>query len=244
MYDNYTYGTLARGTKQERRRPGSLKVFLKNGVESKALTRLADVRFKTATTLGFRNPVLRMMYVKEVHSDDEHTESEQTHVREKPGRNPVVTQFLVDEIDPAAEAYRKRNTKSGQRQPKKRVCGDPLAPASEIGMILPLDVPIDFFTPEFYNALTVKEHARYANTGVAFPLTDFAFDEVHEEWKTMGKKEFMAMYGDDVLDQYDVPTPEEIAAIPDSDAEDDEDIEINLADTDDDEEGMEVDDDV
>ncbi|KAJ6560756.1 hypothetical protein DFH09DRAFT_865099, partial [Mycena vulgaris] len=167
MYDNYTYGTLARGTKQERRRPGSLKVSLKNGVESKALTR--------------------------------------------------VDQSL--------------------RQPKKRVRGDPLAPASEIGMILPLGVPIDFFTPEFYNALTVKERARYANTGVAFPLADFAFDEVHEEWKTMGKKEFMAMYGDDVLDRYDVPTPEEIAAIPDSDAEDDEDIEINLADTDDDEEG-------
>jgi hypothetical protein len=90
----------------------------------------------------------------------------------------------------------------------------------------------------------VKERARYVDTGVAFPLADFAFDEAHEGWKTMGKKEFMEMYGNDVLEQYNIPSPEEIAAIPNSDAEDDEE-EINLEDTDDEEDGeMEVDEDV
>jgi hypothetical protein len=105
------------------------------------------------------------------------------------------------------------------RAPKTRIRPNPLLPASNIGVILPADVPIDFFTPEFYNALSVKECAQYVDTGVAFPLADFAFDEVHEDWKTMGKKEFMEMYGNDVLEQYNIPSPEEIAAIPNSDAE-------------------------
>jgi hypothetical protein len=106
--------------------------------------------------------------------------------------------------------------------------------------VLPDDVPIDFFSPEFYNALTVKERARYVNTGVAFPLASIAFDKAHAEWKTMGKKDFMKKYGKDVLKQYQIPSAEEINALPDSDADDEEDVEINLEDTDDESE-MEVD---
>ncbi|KAJ7020357.1 hypothetical protein C8F04DRAFT_1390265 [Mycena alexandri] len=239
MYDNYTYGTLAQKTRMERRRPGSLSDSIKHNNEFKARGRLAKVRFDTAARLGLRKPVQRMAFVQEAHSDDEH--GAQRSVREKPGRNPVVGMFFQEELDPAAEQYRRRNAKAGQVKPQTRVRSDPLLPASDFGVILPDNVPIDYFTPEFFNALTLKERARYVNTGVAFPLEDFAFDEAHEEWKTMGKKEFMEMYGDDVLAQYDVPTQEEIDEIPESDVEDDEDIEINLEDTDD-ESGMDVDD--
>ncbi|KAJ7026164.1 hypothetical protein C8F04DRAFT_1398378 [Mycena alexandri] len=239
MYDNYTYGTLAQKTRMERRRPGSLSESIKHNNEFKARGRLAKVRFETAARLKLRKPVQRMAFVQEAHSDDEH--GAQRSVREKPGRNPIVGMFFQQELDPAAEQYRRRNAKAGQAKPQTRIRSDPLLPASDFGVILPDNVPIDYFTPEFFNALTLKERARYVNTGVAFPLEDFVFDEVHEEWKTMGKKEFMEMYGDDVLAQYDVPTQEEIDEIPESDVEDDEDIEINLEDTDD-ESGMDVDD--
>ncbi|KAF8173147.1 hypothetical protein K438DRAFT_1772251 [Mycena galopus ATCC 62051] len=219
MYDNYTYGTLAQKTKMERRRPGSLGQSLKHGAEYKARTRLADIRFKTALALGLQKPVQHMACVGEAHSDDEHS-SEQRRVREKPGRNPVVGRFFRKELDPAAEAYRKRNAKPGQREPKTRIRENPLLPASEIG-----------------------ECARYVNTGVAFPLEDFAFDEAHNDWKTMGKKDFMEKYGNDVLEQYDIPSPEEIDALPDSDADDEEgEEELNLEDTEDEvDEEMEVD---
>ncbi|KAJ7200251.1 hypothetical protein B0H12DRAFT_1244470 [Mycena haematopus] len=210
MYDNYIYGTLAQKTKMERRHPGSLAQSVKNGVEYKARTRLRDVRFKTASQLGLRKPVLRMLYVDKAHSDDEHKDGER-YVCDKPGRNPILA-----------------------RAPKPRIRADPLIPASPIGLILPPDVPIDFFTPEFFNALTVKERARYVNTGVAFPLEEFAFDEARNDWKTMGKKEFMEMYGNDILDEYEIPSIEEINALPKSDAKDDEDQEeIDLGDTDD-----------
>jgi hypothetical protein len=57
-----------------------------------------------------------MAYIAETHSDNEHTlGSEQSRVREKPGRNPIVTKFFTEELDLEAEAYRKRNAKSGQK---------------------------------------------------------------------------------------------------------------------------------
>ncbi|KAJ7275902.1 hypothetical protein C8J57DRAFT_1505202 [Mycena rebaudengoi] len=163
-----------------------------------------------------------MAYVQEAHSDDE-----DGNVREKPGRNPVVGQFFSKKLDPAAEVYRKHNAKAGQKEPKKRIRSNPLRPASDIGVILPPDIPIDFFTPEFYNALTFKERAWYINTGVAFPLAQFAFVESHKEWKTMDKKDFMAKYGNDVLKQYNVPSAEELDAFANTDnVEDEEEIEL------------------
>ncbi|KAJ6533949.1 hypothetical protein B0H10DRAFT_2246995 [Mycena sp. CBHHK59/15] len=246
MYDNYTYGTLAQRTRMERRCPGSLSHSIKHGVQLKARARFSQVRFKTAVSLGLRKPVQRIVCIEEAHSDNEHTPtSGESRVREKPGRNPIVAQFFHKELDPAAEEYRKRNAKWGKKEPKPRTRSDPLLPASAMGVILPPDVPIDFFTPEFYNALTAKERTRYINTGVAFPLADFAFDEVHDGWKTMGKKEFMEMYRNNVLAQYNIPDAEEIDAMPDSDADDEEEVEINLEDTDDEEDReMEVDEDV
>jgi hypothetical protein len=109
-------------------------------------------------------------------------------------------------------------------------------------VILPPDVPVDLFTPEFYNALTLKERARYVNTGVAFPLEDFAFDEAHNGWKTMGKKDLMECMGMTVRSSMTSRT-EEIDALPDSDAEDEgEEKEIDLTDTEDKEDKvMEVD---
>ncbi|KAJ7327476.1 heterokaryon incompatibility protein Het-C-domain-containing protein [Mycena albidolilacea] len=228
MYDNYTYGTLAQKTRMERRRPGSLSDSIKHSNEFKARGRLARVRFDTAVRLGLRKPVQRTVFVQEVHSDDEHTSGGTQR---------------TEELDPAAEQYRQRNAKPGQRKPQTRIRSDSPLPASDFGVILPADVPINYFTPEFFNALTLKERARYVNTGVAFPLADFAFDKAHDGWKTMSKKDFMEMYGNNVLAQYDVPTQEEMDTIPDSDVDDDQDIEINLEDTDDEAE-MDVDDEV
>ncbi|KAJ7098404.1 hypothetical protein C8R44DRAFT_889020 [Mycena epipterygia] len=182
-----------------------------------------------------------MAFIKEAHSDDEHT-LEHCRVHEKPGRNPVVAKFFCEELDVPAENYRKHNTKQGQRAPKPRTRPNPLLPTSEIGVILPPDVPIDFFTPEFYNELTVKERARYANTGVAFPLEDFVFDPAHNNWRTMGKKEFMEMYGNNVLEQYDISSTEEIDMLSDSDADNEGEEKIDLQDTDDKKEDeMEID---
>ncbi|KAJ7744759.1 hypothetical protein DFH07DRAFT_698316, partial [Mycena maculata] len=114
------------------------------------------------------------------------------------------------------------------RKPDTHHHNDPLLPPSEIGLVLPLNVPIDFFTPEFYNSLTMKERARYIDTGIAFPLEQYAFNDAHAHWMKMGKAEFMKAYGNEVLAQYNIPTPEEITEQSDSDADDEEEEEIDL----------------
>lgn len=55
-----------------------------------------------------------MVYIKEAHSDDEHS-PEGRRVREKLGRNPVATKFFVDELDVKTEEYRLRNASRGQK---------------------------------------------------------------------------------------------------------------------------------
>ncbi|KAF7353436.1 hypothetical protein MSAN_01532800 [Mycena sanguinolenta] len=233
MYNNFVYGTLAQNTKMERRRPGSLSQSQKNSTAYKTRTRLATAQFNTAHTLKLRKPVQRMVYINEVHSDDEH-DGKVHRVREKTGRNPIVTKFLLETLDVKTEEYRKCNMRSGQKGPPTRQRDDPLLPTSDIGLILPPNVPIDFFTPEFYNSLTVKERARYVTTGVAFPLAQYAFNESHAQWMSMGKAEFMKAYGNEVLSLYNVPSAEEITELSDSDAgeELDDEEEIDLADTD------------
>lgn len=121
------------------------------------------------------------------------------------------------------------------RKPHSFRRDDPLLPASEFSLVLLPEVPIDFFTPEFYNSLMVKERVRYAKTRVAFPLAEYAVNPVHSDWKKMGKVDFMKAYGNQVLALYNVPSAAEIADLSDSDADDDEEEEgkINLADTDD-----------
>ncbi|KAJ7240982.1 hypothetical protein C8J57DRAFT_1013814, partial [Mycena rebaudengoi] len=164
-----------------------------------------------------------MAYVNEVHSDDEHS-SQGRRVRGKPGRNPVLAKFLTSELDVKMEEYRK---------PDHHKQDTPLLAASAISIGLPAEVPIDFFTPAFYNALTVKERARYADTGVAFPLEKYAFAPEHAAWKKMGKAEFMTKYGNEVLKQYNIPSEEEIDELSDSKDEDEaREEEINLVDTD------------
>ncbi|KAJ7204929.1 hypothetical protein GGX14DRAFT_645365 [Mycena pura] len=210
FYDGYTYGRLTTKTRMDGQ-------SLQNSTEFKARTR-------------------RMANIVEAHSDDEHS-PEGSLVREKPGRNPIVGQFFREQLNVSAEEYRMRNAKPGQRAPKPRTRQDPLLPPSYFGKILPPDVPVGFFTPEYYNQLTLKERARYVNTGVAFPLPALVFNPAHAGWKYLGKKEFMENYGYDVLEQYDIPSAEEIDVLPPSDAEDDEEVEeINLEDTDDEDE--------
>ncbi|KAJ7836784.1 hypothetical protein B0H14DRAFT_3460508 [Mycena olivaceomarginata] len=63
-------------------------------------------------------------------------------------------------------------------------------------VLSPTNVPIDYFSPQFFNDLSVWDRAIYMNNGVALPTaehcqtwTDIA------KWKGLGKVDFMAQYG-------------------------------------------------
>jgi hypothetical protein len=106
-----------------------------------------------------------------------------------------------------------------------------------LSKILPLNVPIDFWDPKFYNEeLDVHEKALYIGTGVAFPLPKFCNSKDHAEWAKMPVKEFMVKYGADVLKLYKIPTAEEHTVLHSNDVDDGSDAAghetIDLEDTD------------
>ena len=99
------------------------------------------------------------------------------------------------------------------RIPRKRIPG--LGP-SELSQALPQKVPVDYFSPEFFNNLSVRERAGYAKNGVALPTAEFcqSLEDV-EKWKTLETEEFMARYGNAKLALYKLPTAAELARFKD-----------------------------
>ncbi|KAE9397510.1 hypothetical protein BT96DRAFT_71109 [Gymnopus androsaceus JB14] len=88
--------------------------------------------------------------------------------------------------------------------------------------------------PWYYNnVLTLRERAVYMNNGVALPMPQHCQSEADiRRWKKLNTKKFMEEYGNEVLDQYDIPTEEELERLDrnedtdneaDEDDEDDED---------------------
>ncbi|KAJ6578419.1 hypothetical protein B0H19DRAFT_1020685 [Mycena capillaripes] len=171
--------------------------------------------------------------IKAAHSDDERPpggdakKKKGLNICTKDGRSEIVTAF-VRELD------------TSHMVPEMRNVTDPPTPSSALSRVLPVGVPIDFWDPKFYNEeLDVEEKAMYINTGVAFPLGKFCNDKNASKWAKMPAKEFMEKYGNEVLAQYNLPTPDEIAALgldKDSDEGSDAgDESTDLEDTDDDE---------
>ncbi|KAJ7303542.1 hypothetical protein DFH08DRAFT_722112, partial [Mycena albidolilacea] len=79
---------------------------------------------------------------------------------------------------------------------------------SDLSFQMPKKAPVDYFAPTEFNDFPVQMRFKYGQYGVALPLL-----EHHDksDWKTMDKETFMSNYGNDVLKQYNIPTPEEMA---------------------------------
>ncbi|KAF7357358.1 hypothetical protein MSAN_01331700 [Mycena sanguinolenta] len=213
MYDNFMFGTIKINSRKEYNTPGSLsKAQEKSGAE-KRRARLCARRYEQAKSMGYRKPVLRMLKTEAIHSDDERPDGGDARkkkgllIRTKDGRNPVVTVFLREQDDNILKRLERRDSKL---EPFVILLLLPLhCPENS-----PIGVPIDFFAPQFYNEqLNIHEKAMYINTGVAFPLPKFCTRQHHSDWARMPAKEFMKKYGNDVLKQYNIPTPEELAEL-------------------------------
>ncbi|KAF9456497.1 hypothetical protein BDZ94DRAFT_1347540, partial [Collybia nuda] len=75
------------------------------------------------------------------------------------------------------------------------------------------NVPIDWFDPEYWNTLTVKECMDYILDGVrvALPLEEYCKTWAQcDAWKNLPEKEFMHCYGKFVLEKYKLPTKAEM----------------------------------
>lgn len=229
------------------------------------LRQLRDRRYKEAKSKGYHKPILRLLKAKAMHSDDERPpggdarRKKGLNICTKDSRNEIITAF-VRELDgnilKRMEHSPNRNKKcvvvillysltTFPRMPETRTVTVPPTASSALSRILPVGVPIDFWAPKFYNEeLDIQEKAMYVDTGVAFPLPKFCNNENFDKWSKMPAKEFMDKYGKDVLAQYKLPMPEELAALGlddnNDEGEDADDESTDLEDTSDEEaEGME-----
>ncbi|KAJ7828803.1 hypothetical protein B0H13DRAFT_2372934 [Mycena leptocephala] len=197
MYNNFMFGTIKTNSHKENKSPGSLSKALDTSKVDKRRIQLCVRRYGEAKARGYCKPILRLLKVKAAHSDDERPpggdakKKKGLNICTKDGRTDIVTLSLVKRIE--------RNPNRNKKVPEMRTVTDPPTPSSALSRVLPVGVPIDFWDPKFYNEeLDVQEKVMYINTGVAFPLGN---EGVH------GK------YGNEVLAQYNLPTPEEIAAL-------------------------------
>lgn len=69
------------------------------------------------------------------------------------------------------------------------------------------DMPVDYYHPEYYDLLTVKERADCWDNGVAFPSVEHCqtWEDI-QQWVNLPKEEFMQKYGEEVLARYKRPT--------------------------------------
>ncbi|KAJ6465997.1 hypothetical protein C8R47DRAFT_1224130 [Mycena vitilis] len=108
-----------------------------------------------------------------------------------------------------------RVKRKGASHRRTRVPAPELTP-SNMSRQLPVKVPIDYFSPEFFNDLSVKERASYMGNGVALPTAELCQSwATISQWKGLGQEEFMAKYGDAKLALYNLPTPAELEMLRD-----------------------------
>ncbi|KAK6967171.1 hypothetical protein R3P38DRAFT_3337469 [Favolaschia claudopus] len=211
---SFVFGYMTKLVRKNLRRPGSVAVDQANNPIYGRRKRLGKARYKQLKAQGFRDTVVRLAEEVECHSDDEAVpvaaavQNGITHfIRTKPGRNDQVTTLLRD----TQKGWNDQCLRAGKRTARvgiDRAEATPPKGPSLISYKLPKNVPIDFFTPEFFNALTVKERDMYRDNGIALPLAS-AYDPI-QNWKTLDEQEFMDKYGNDVLKLYKIPTEEEV----------------------------------
>ncbi|KAJ7120376.1 hypothetical protein C8R44DRAFT_623698, partial [Mycena epipterygia] len=92
------------------------------------------------------------------------------------------------------------------------------------GVLTKRNVPIDYFSPEFFNNLSVRQRASYMKKGIALPTANFCktWEDV-EKWKGLSRTAFMAQYGNAKRALYKIPTAEELARLNDPQSMDEDD---------------------
>lgn len=126
FYDTFVFGTLKNNTRLEAKGAGRLAESLKKTNTYRRRTtvcspwlhcivclifqsQLAKSRYQIVKSEGWRKPIRRLVENPDTHSDDERIETGFS-ICVKPGRNPIVTQFLRDCSDQYRD-YLQRNAR-------------------------------------------------------------------------------------------------------------------------------------
>ncbi|KAJ7438037.1 hypothetical protein B0H11DRAFT_2254973 [Mycena galericulata] len=220
FYRSFVYGLFRKQVRQEAQTPGRVEVLsTKNNVYRRRID-LCNDRLKQIKDDCFAQPVRRLAKENSCHSDDDGPtgDSDEYLIHKKPGRDDLVTAFFRI-IDGRRNATKQHGMK-GRWSGRNRVTG---IDASDTSLRLPKKVPIDYFSPEFFNSMSVRQRASYMHNGIALPTIENCDTwEKILEWKGLDDATFMKKYGKAKLALYNVPTEAELARLDESDDEEDE----------------------
>ncbi|KAJ7315556.1 hypothetical protein DFH08DRAFT_820481 [Mycena albidolilacea] len=224
----FIYGHMKDLASKEERRPGRVGVdIMLNNIyrrhdktQALCVAQIADDCFMNKT-------VARLAAENECHSDDEElADGSAFMVHEKPACDSAVSAFF-EVLTARRETAISQKHKKGAWHRRIRKRG---LPPSDLSRARPTNVPIDCFSPQFFNDLSVWDCAIYMKNGVALPTaehcqtwTDIA------KWKGLGKVDFMAQYGKAKLALYELPTEAELAALDDDSMDNDDWISLSLS---------------
>ena len=138
----------------------------------------------------------------------------------KQARNPHITDFLrhIDDSRKAGNPLFR-----GSRKREEPRIPHPENLESRISACVPVDCPLDWFDPVFFNAMLLRNRARYSTAPIALPLkSDCLSTDSDPDWKDMPQRAFMKKYGNRVQALYKLPTATELAALEDGDDEEEE----------------------
>ena len=139
----------------------------------------------------------------------------------KQARNSHITDFLRH-IDSSRKAG--NPLFRGSRKREEPRIPHPENLESRISARVPVDCPLDWFDPAFFNAMSLRNRARYAMAPVALPLkSDCLSTDSNPDWKDMPQCAFMKKYGNRVRALYKLLTATELAALKDGDDDDNDD---------------------
>ncbi|KAJ7767012.1 hypothetical protein DFH07DRAFT_769685 [Mycena maculata] len=219
FYRNYVYSYIYKLAKKEMKAAGSVKKGIRDTNTYKRRKETAEERTEFLRSEGYRSRVIALSEEVECHSDDEPSFDANGNpildaagnpvysIYAKSARNPHITEFF--RVVDVARAQVKAATKKRRNiaPPRTRV---PSNLESDISQRFPVGVPLDWFEPNYFNALPAALRANYTDAGIALPLAeDISLD--NNDYKTLKKTPFMKRYGNKVKERYHLPSEEELA---------------------------------
>ncbi|KAF9063628.1 hypothetical protein BDP27DRAFT_1426711 [Rhodocollybia butyracea] len=221
LYRSFVFGHMADKARRESKTPGRVASdnLMVNVYKRRNKTR--ETRVKQLRDDGFNPAVVRLAQQNEAHSDDERDpnsapDHDRYLIHEKEGRSTLVTALFRETDERYRKAFQRR---TGTRVDRTRFVPDVPIGDSKITRY-PNDVPIDYFEPEYFNQMSVRERATYMQNGIALPKPEFCNTSAEiSAWKNLPEDEFMDKYGNAKLALYNIPTRAELEQLDEYDEE-------------------------
>ncbi|KAJ7852863.1 hypothetical protein B0H13DRAFT_1904404 [Mycena leptocephala] len=219
FYRSFIYGHMKTLAAKEERRPGRVELDVVLNAIYRRREETLSMRQEQIIRDCFMNGfVMKLAAERECHSDDEEADDVGvSRVHEKPGRDGAVS-ALFGVLDARRDAVMAQKKKKGAWRPRNR---QRVLPPSNLSRALPTTVPIDYFSPKFFNDLSVWDCASYMDNGIALPLEEHCQTwEAIQQWRSLSTADFMARYGNAKLALYNIPTEDELAMLASMDEDD------------------------